>query len=407
MKQKLLLICQHFYPEMVSTGLHMTELATAINNNYNDIEIEVLCSYPSKNIFKDYEISNEYKNVRIIRKRSYGKEHGPVLSRLFFSTSFFIKVFVHLLFHHKQYRGFIITTNPPFLGLATVFIKKLFGKPYFLIVYDVYPDVAVKMGILKEKAISTKTWNAVSQSILKNVKRFSVIGRDMERIILAKAKDLQEKSSLIYNWSDALHVKPIVNAENIFLQQHPALRDKILFVYSGNMGRTHNMEDILAFAKEFDNEQNCIFLFIGGGAKYKMVKEETAKRNNIMAMPYLPFELLPHVLNAAAYCLVCLDESFTGYSVPSKTYGIMAAGKPLIGFLSANSEIGMTIIENNCGFVAEKNCLFSNLKKNALNAIQDGRHATMCNNSLEAFKKNFTLEVAAEKYYKAFKNTFA
>src|SRR6476660_4456820 len=243
MKNKLLLICQHFYPEMASTGLHMTELVTSLNNNFN-IEIEVLCSYPSKENFTDKEITDSYKNVNIIRKKSNGKEHGSVANRLLFGFSFFVRVLTYTVFQQKKYTGFIITTNPPFLGLTTVLLKKLFGKPYFLIVYDVYTDLAIKMGILKQDSLSAKLWRFITISILKSANRFSVIGRDMERIILNKAPGLETKSVLIFNWSDAGHIKPIAIEENLFLKQYPQLKNKFLFVYSGNMGRTHNMEDI-------------------------------------------------------------------------------------------------------------------------------------------------------------------
>ena len=95
MKKKLLLICQNFYPEMISTGLLMTQLAISINNGFDDIEIEVLCSYPSKKTFTDKEITDRYKNVTILRKRSNGKEYGSVINRLLFGFSFF------LIVHHS------------------------------------------------------------------------------------------------------------------------------------------------------------------------------------------------------------------------------------------------------------------------------------------------------------------
>jgi glycosyltransferase involved in cell wall biosynthesis len=406
MKKKLLLICQNFYPEMISTGLFMTELATSVNNNFDDIEIEVLCSYPSKKTFTDKEIINNYKNVHIIRKRSNGKEHGSVFGRLLFALSFFLRVLRYLVLHQKKYAGFIITTNPPFLGLATVPIKKFFKKPYFLIVHDVYPDLAVKMGILKQGSLTTKIWNSITVSILKNANRFSVIGRDMERIILAKAEGLKTKSVLIFNWSDANHVKPIAAEENLFLKQYSELKNKFLFVYSGNLGRTHNIEDILALAKVFETENDCVFLIIGGGAKFNKVKEEAGLLKNVMVLPYQSFELLPHVLSASAFCFVCLDKNFTGYSVPSKTYGIMAAGKPLIAFLAEDSEIGMAVKEAQCGFVINNNNGIYKLKQEILQAIQTGEHKKMGNNAFQSFKEHYTLEIASEKYYNAFKNTF-
>jgi glycosyltransferase involved in cell wall biosynthesis len=406
MKKKLLLICQHYYPEMISTGLHMTELATALNNNFDDLEIEVLCSYPSKNMFKEEEISGNYRNVKIIRKRSNGKEHGGVMARLIFGASFFLRVISYLLFNQKRYRGFVITTNPPFLGLATVILKKVFKKPFFLIVYDVYPDIAIKMGILKKGSLTQRVWNFCAILILKNATAFSVIGRDMEQLLISKAKGLEDKSVLIYNWSDADHVKPIRTSENIFLHQYPSLQGKFLFVYSGNIGRTHNIEDILALAKEFETEKDCTFLLIGGGAKFKWLNEEAKKFNNVIVLPYQPFELLPHVLNASTFCLVCLDKNFSGYSVPSKAYGIMAAGKPIIAFLEESSEIGLTIREAQCGFVVEDNCSLNTLKQDILEAMETGASVGMGHNALKAFRENYTLTLAAEKYYNVFSKIF-
>ncbi len=407
MKKKLLLICQHFYPEMVSTGLHMTELATSVNNNFGDIEIEVLCSYPSKKTYTDKEITARYKNVNIIRKRSNGEEHGSVINRLLFGFSFFVRVLGYLVFNQKKYAGFIITTNPPFLGLTTVLLKKFFSKPYFLIVYDVYPDLAIRMGILKQDSLATKMWSFITISILKNANGFSVIGRDMERIILSKAKGLETKSVLICNWSDANHIKPGAAEENLFLLQYPQLKNKFLFVYSGNIGRTHNMEDILALAKTFEKESDYVFLVIGGGAKFNKVKEESKILKNVMVLPYQPFELLPHVLSASTFCLVCLDKNFTGYSVPSKTYGIMAAGKPVIAFLAENSEIGIAIKEAQCGFVVNSNNgVYNKLKQEIIQTIQTGEYKKMGNNAFQNFKKHYTLEIASEKYYNAFKNIF-
>jgi len=405
MKNKLLLICQHFYPEMVSTGLHMTELAASLNNNFN-IEIEVLCSYPSKKNFTNIETPGSYKNVKIIRKKSNGKEHGSVINRLLFGFSFFARVLSYLVLHQKKYTGFIITTNPPFLGLITVLLKKLFGKSYFLIVYDVYPDLAIKMGILKQDSLTAKLWNFITITILKNANRFSVIGRDMKRIILNKATGLETKSVLICNWSDAYHVKPIAIEENLFLKQYPQLKNKFLFVYSGNMGRTHNMENILALAKVFEPENDYMFLIIGGGAKFDKVTEESKGLKNVIVLPYQPFEMLPHVLSASTFCFVCLDKNFTGYSTPSKTYGIMAAGKPLIAFLSEDSEIGMTVKEAQCGLVVDENNCTQQLKQKIIQTVQTGEYRQMGDNALQTFNAHYTLEIAAEKYYDVFKNTF-
>jgi glycosyltransferase involved in cell wall biosynthesis len=163
------------------------------------------------------------------------------------------------------------------------------------------------------------------------------------------------------------------------------------------------VEDVLALANAFETEKDYIFLIVGSGAKFNKVKEESERLQNVIVLPYQPFELLPHVLNASTFCFVCLHGNFTGYSTQSKTYGIMAAGKPLIAFLSEDSEIGMAVKEAQCGFVVSKNGCIKKLKQEILQTIQTGEYKKMGVNALQNFKAHYTLQIAAGKYYNAFK----
>ena len=113
--------------------------------------------------------------------------------------------------------------------------------------------------------------------------------------------------------------------------------------------------------------------------------------------------MLPHVLNAATFCLVCLEKEFTGYSVPSKTYSVMAASKPIIAFLAMDSEIGMAVTEARCGFVIDDSNSSSALKREIITAIETGTVNEIGKNALSFFTKNYTLDISAEKYYGVFK----
>lgn len=404
---RLLLICQHYYPEMVSTGLHMTELSTSLQQAFEkEYEIEVLCSYPSIKGFENENIKNEYKGVRIKRIPHLGKQHGGILSRLFFSLSFMLGVFRYLITHQKKYKGFIITTNPPFLGLITLIIKKIFQKPYFLIVYDVYPEIAVKLEVLKENSIITKFWSWASKLILLGADQFSVIGRDMESLILAKSPKLKRKSNLIANWADSAEMKKISPLENKFLQQNPELLNKTLLTYSGNMGRTHNVEDILKIADCLRSYDDIVFLIIGGGAKFEKMRDLSESFNNVIVMPYQPFEMVPHVLNASKASIVCLDDEFMGYSVPSKTYSILAVAKPVIALLNAKSEIGLVINEAKCGLVFSDGFTPSSAANTIVDSLKNGQFELWGNNARNEFFNNYTLDIATAKYKKSIMKMF-
>jgi hypothetical protein len=118
------------------------------------------------------------------------------------------------------------------------------------------------------------------------------------------------------------------------------------------MGRTHNLEPIIEAARELATEK-VLFQFVGDGAKKQILEQLVAQHNltNVQFLGYQPMECLAEMLSAADLALVCLDEAFTGLSVPSKSYGIMASGTPILGFVQPDSEIGQMITEEACGVV--------------------------------------------------------
>jgi glycosyltransferase involved in cell wall biosynthesis len=292
-----------------------------------------------------------------------------------------------------------VTTNPPFIGLAGWFMSKVFGKPYVQLVYDVYPDIAEQLGVIKEGGALSRVWEQMTRVMLNEATGTVVIGRDMAELIQEKLQRKNFRSvHLIPNWSDETVVKPIPRDENPFRQEH-GVGDQVLVQYAGRHGKTHNLEPLIEAADRL-TEQPILFQFIGGGDKKPKLRRMVEERglDNVMFLPYQPMEELDMVLAAADLAVVCLESRFTGMSVPSKTYGIMASGTPILGFLDVDSEIGQTIWENNCGVVLEdpagtevSECLQS-LIHNSGHLDEMGRQGR------EAFEEQYTLASAAERY---------
>jgi len=166
------------------------------------------------------------------------------------------------------------------------------------------------------------------------------------------------------------------------------------------MGKTHNIEPILNSALELKNRKDILFVFIGGGTKKSIVEEyiKLNKTDNILLLPYQPYEDLSDTLSSATLSFVCLDSKFTGFSVPSKTYGIMATGTPIIGLIDRNSEIGNTITKYNCGKIWNSGDNKS-LSELLIETIENEKEIIkMRSNSLKAFNKNFDLSISASKY---------
>ena len=402
-KYKVLFLCQHFYPEMVSTGLHMTELTTKMVELDSAIEINVFCAEPSKEEYFQYQFKKKdtYKNVKINRVSNWGKQHSSILYRLLFSVGFFLKAVIYTIYTNKSYDLIVCTTNPPFLSVVPYFIKKIFNKSFVLIVYDIYPDIAVKLEVIKRNGIIANLLSWLNRKIYNSADRIIVIGEDMSALVKRRMmiKD-HSKMELIHNWSDKDSVKPIEFEKNEFIKKYK-LQGKKILMYSGNMGRTHNIEPILEAALALKYHKDIVFVFIGSGAKKNDVTHFIKENNliNILQLPYQPIEFISHSISAAQLAFVCLEKEFTGLSVPSKAYGIMAAKVPLIGLLDDSSEIAITINKFNCGKVWNQHSEIR-LDTLLLNLLNDNRGTlkAMADNAYAAFLKNYDIGISANKY---------
>jgi len=400
MNQRIALLCQHFYPEMVSTGMHMTELATGLARR--GWHMAVYTAPPSWGKSEDSQVVTrrmEYEGVEILRGRTIGSQRGGLLSRSLFALSYLLSALWGVLGHLRRYHALVVTTNPPFIGLVGWLIQRLTGKPYLVIVYDVYPDIAAQLGVIRAGSLVARLWEWLTRLILRRADTVVVIGRDMAEIVAAKLHEQdREKIVLIPNWSDEQHVTPIPQEQNSFVTEHD-LRDRFVVQYAGRMGRTHNTECLIEAARLLADEP-VLFQFIGDGAKKAILQQMVADYglSNVQFLPYQPMTRLAEMLSAASLAVVCLESTFTGLSVPSKTYGVMAAGKPILAFLDPASEIGLTIAENRCGIVLSDpdGGMVADSIRNLL------RHPdellAMRRRSRDAFLANYTLSHAVSSY---------
>ena len=122
-------------------------------------------------------------------------------------------------------------------------------------------------------------------------------------------------------------------------------------------------------------------------------------------LPFQDYNLVPSILDSSIACVVCLDSKFTGLSVPSKSYAILSAGKPIIGFLEKNSEIGRMISENNLGVVFDKNMDINTRKIKLIKLIESFEKNDSKTRINNFFSENYTLKIIAGKYYELLTDT--
>ncbi|MEH6840653.1 glycosyltransferase family 4 protein, partial [Priestia megaterium] len=185
-----------------------------------------------------------------------------------------------------------------------------------------------------------------------------VVGNDMSETLKKRFKNKKiPHHVVINNWTNEAEILPLSKEDNHiqnFLNKNN-LSNKFIIMYSGNIGLYYDLENIIKITKHFENYENLAFVFIGEGAvkqKMQLFVEEN-KISNVYFLPYQPKEFIKYSLNAGDVHLVGNQKGIKGVSVPSKIYGVMAAGKPILGVLEQGSEAQMLIEKSKCGVVVE------------------------------------------------------
>ncbi len=283
------------------------------------------------------DLSQEIVQHRIIK---YSKNN--VFTRL---ASWIISFFQILWIIKLKYRRahLFLVTNPPLVVFLSYFIK---NEMSFL-VYDFYPDVLIKNNWQKSDSTISKFWNLSNKRSFHKAKAVFTISKEMQKLLMKRYS--LSNVHLIHLWADGEFFKAITKEDNIFIKRH-GLDGKFLVVYSGNLGYTHDM-DVLVDVAGLIKDPRIFFLIIGNGEKGDLIKNKIRDNqiNNCMCLPFQPTDMLPYTIGCADVGVVTLSRVFDGLSIPSKTFTLLSAGKPILCISSADSELATLINSNEIG----------------------------------------------------------
>ncbi len=389
------IVSQYFYPEVAATGQLLTELAVELKKR--GCEVRVITGQPSyarrgklpkKEVYKGVEIRRVW-NTSLNKNRKIGR----ILNYITFVTSALLAV----LFSRKT--PLLIVSNPPFLPVIGAAMKTLRGQRYVFLVHDVYPEIAVKLGYLKEDSIISKLWRKTNKWVCGCADVVIVLGERMKERVRGYVGK-QEKLRVIHNWADGNFIKPLKKSDNDFCKKL-GLEDKLVVLYSGNIGLFHDLETVIKAAKKLENE-DIVFLFIGEGGKKEKLKKmtEELELKNVLFLPYQPYEKLPYSLTCGDISIVSLERGVEGLAVPSKLYAYLAAGSAVIALVGQGSEVCDIIEEYKCGFRVEQGDVEGLVKAIAALKEDEKLLEEMKANARRCFEENFEKEMAVDKYYK-------
>lgn len=387
--KKILLLTQFFYPDRTGTGKILTDLFVSLNRS--EFMTEVLSSKEmygdvEKKVLLDHE---SVSGIRIHRVFPYFLSKNTVFGRLFTYIGFFIcavfKVFYSNL--HKEKDLIVSVSNPPIMPLLGAWLKGNHNR-FIYILHDLYPDIAIRMGVVKEDSQLAKCMFRVNQYAFRKADKIVVLGNDMRRYLIENYKVNHNKICVISNWAQDHKIHDKLKVVN----------KKFKILYTGNLGRFHNLELVIDVVGSMDNVE---LHFVGEGAQKQALIEMSQTKNNIFFDSFLDSQAYKEALNSADALLVSLEKNLTGLAVPSKFYTYLSVGKPIICIADLETEMARIIIKENCGIVIAHDKAEFNVKlKELLKSKELCEH--MGNNAYALYKKKYIMEYVIQSYESLF-----
>ncbi len=342
------IITQFYPPDYAATGQLIEELAAQLRED--NIQVNIFTGQPAY-AFKQNKAPKveQINGVKVQRSRTSQLFSRRILGKAINGVLFSVRTALHILRHRNKNDVLLVTTAPPFLCIVGYLANFFFGIPYVCLIYDLYPDVATEFGLISADHPITRFWHWLNFRIWFRAKSIIVLSETMKDRIVTRHPQVESKISVIHNWADADLIKPISKQDNWFACKHGIDR-QFTVLYSGNLGRCHDLETILG-AIELLKEEPVNFVFIGAGAKHKLCQQKAQELGltNCQFLPYQDRINLPYSLTACDLALVSIAPNMEGVVVPSKLYGVMAAGRAIAAICEPHSYLRNLIAQAGCG----------------------------------------------------------
>jgi colanic acid biosynthesis glycosyl transferase WcaI len=351
---RVIFLNRFFYPDYSATSRMVSSLAfelASAGNNVHVITSRQLYDKPGADL-PAQEIAHGV-HIHRVGTTNFGRSRLP--GRAMDYLSFYFSSWRCAISLARQGDIIVAKTDPPLISLIGMVAAKQRGAKLVNWVQDIYPEIAIEFGVpflvapvrrllfwLRDRSLQAATANVV-------------LGRLPAKLVLSRGVP-PDRVTIIHNWSDEDEIVPIAHVDNR-LRQAWGLSDKFVVGYSGNLGRTHEFMTMLSASERFKNDHRVVFLVIGGGHQNDGLAREVKLRGldrSYLFVPYQDAAVLKYSLGVPDVHWISLRPKFEGLIVPSKFYGIAAAGRPIISIGSKEGELGHLVEEHQCGFATEE-----------------------------------------------------
>ena len=240
-------------------------------------------------------------------------------------------------------------TDPPVIADLALVLARRFDVPLVVVSQDVFPEVAVALKRL-DNPVVVEVLRQATRLYLRRADRVVAIGDTMRERLVEKGAE-RERIVVIPNWTDTSDLEPRPR-DNEWAREH-GLTDKFVVMHSGNIGHAQDLDTLIRAATFLRDLENLRIVLIGGGARRDELKElaKLLEVEQVLFMGYQPRELLADSLSAADIHVIGLARGLSGYVVPSRLYGVLAVGRPVLAAAEADSETAKVVEQVGCGVV--------------------------------------------------------
>jgi colanic acid biosynthesis glycosyl transferase WcaI len=347
---KLAVVTPHFTPDSAPTGIFVTRIVEELTQRGHRIEvITALPWYREHRIEPGFEgrltRTEDTPWGRIVRVHPFpAADKRDIFRRAIAFAGF------SLIASAAGARGgsvdSVLAVSPPLtLGLTGLAVARARKAPLVFNIQDVYPDVAIELGALESKVLIGAA-RRLEAFCYNHADATTVLTEDLRDNVRTKASH-PERVHVIPNFVDTTFVQPM-EKENTYRRQFD-LGGKRVVMYAGNIGLSQSLDIVLECASALAYEEDLVFVINGQGAVRGELERHARGLPNVRFVDMQPPERLPEVLAAADIHLVPLRKGLARSSMPSKTYSILAAARPLVASVDAGSEVTRVIERSGAG----------------------------------------------------------
>lgn len=397
-----------FYPDTSATGQLLTELCEGLIRDHG-CRVSVVAGEPllpsadgpsgrsRRGLFFHEET---YRGIGILRA------HGTRLSKRHFVgrftnyvTYFLSACLAGLRLNHPDV--VVALTDPPIIGLAAYLASRRFRVPLVMSYRDIFPEVARLLEDFRSEAVN-RALDQVNRFLVRKADRVIALGEGMRRRLIEGKGAPPDKTVIIPDWADCSEIIPGAKVNPFSSAQ--GLADKFVVMHSGNVGLSQNLETLLETAEKLRPYPDILFAIVGDGVKRPPLEAQARDRSlrNVRFFPYQPKEILAYSFAAADVFVVSLKKGLAGYIVPSKLYGILAAGRPFIAAVEEDGEPALIARQDDCGLCAQPGNP-EDLAEKILTLYRDRALARRLGENARKAALRFDRPLAVQAYYDLFR----